>query len=544
MFYNTKYLLLSILALFCISMVSAPNIIDEWTFTDGVAPQTSDILEKSMGNWDAALAGTSVPSAGLLRDATGGNSSGAFWGDNLGLEAMPDNVVLTVEILDINHTQRDYWFEFLGNDGTSNDLRLDINAFNGGIVIDLWGAGTKYYDGPGPIFDTDDYTGAISLTVTATWDFANNTLSYTLSGDGVGYTGAGSSAFSDTQTVSGDLSAITNIKSMRVRGGTVGAGEYIVLDKVTIATMDNTPPEAPVISNATETTVTGTAEANSTITVYGEDGTTVLDTGTTDGSGNFTVNFTTAQLPCTTIKVSAKDASNNESQKTDGTLSTSDTPILRTALLYSCFPARLQNYVDTNPDEAQKGIIDVTLSPYNAAGNGVADDTQAIQDAIDDAYLYNFAVHLPANNIFLVSQQLRLITTTESRRYGHQFIGDANGAKPIIRLADGSGLGGNGNYDDALIRFQYNNGEGGTEESKHYTATFRNIDIDMGNNPDATALTMAGAQHCVIEDIKIYGEAFNVGIQDLPGSGGSTVNVHIIGGNIGIDQAQNRTVPH
>jgi hypothetical protein len=214
-----------------------------------------------------------------------------------------------------------------------------------------------------------------------------------------------------------------------------------------------------------------------------------------------------------------------------------------TTVPYSAFPARLQAYVDTNPDEAQKGIIDVTLPPYNAAGDGIADDTQAIQDAIDDAYNNNFAVYLAVNKIFLVSQQLRLITTTESRRYGHQLLGDANGTKPIIRLVDGSGLGGNNNYDDALIRFQYDNGQGGTEPAKHYTATFRNIDIDMGNNPAATALTMAGAQHCVIEDIKIYGEAFDVGIKDLPGSGGSTVNVHIIGGNIGIHQDQNRTVP-
>jgi hypothetical protein len=74
------------------------------------------------------------------------------------------------------------------------------------------------------------------LEASFTWDLANDTLTYTVSGDGVGYTGDGSSAFSDTQIVAADLSGITNVKSMRVRGNTVGAGEYIDLDSVTIAT--------------------------------------------------------------------------------------------------------------------------------------------------------------------------------------------------------------------------------------------------------------------------------------------------------------------
>jgi hypothetical protein len=236
-----KTLLIAGSALAFASLASAQVVIDQWTFTSAT-PQVSEIQSKTMGNWDPAIVpldgspGASVPSAGLLRDATGGNSAGAFWDNNMGLEAMPDIVTLTVDIADINHTQRDYWFEFLGTVGGAT--RLDINSFNGGVVIDLWGAGTKHYDGPSKIFDTDDYTGAISLTVSATWDIANGSLSYTLSGDGVGYTGEGSSAFSDTQTVAGiDLSGITNIKSIRVRGGTVGAGEYIDLDSVTLTTV-------------------------------------------------------------------------------------------------------------------------------------------------------------------------------------------------------------------------------------------------------------------------------------------------------------------
>jgi hypothetical protein len=53
----------------------------------------------------------------------------------------------------------------------------------------------------------------------------------------------------------------------------------------------------------------------------------------------------------------------------------------------------------------------------------------------------------------------------------------------------------------------------------------------------------AGAQQCVIEDIKIYGKAFKAGIKDLPGSGGGCVNIHIVGGDIGIDQNQHRANP-
>ncbi len=212
------------------ALSASADIIDVWNF-DSATPWVSDTQGKTMGNWNTGT--TTVPSPGQIRDATGGNSTPAGYGDNLGFANSIDYITLTVDIADINHSERDYWFEFLGT-GVPGSTRLDINAFNGGVVIDLWGAGTKYYDGPGQIFDIDDYSGAVSLTVSATWDLANNSLSYTLSGDGVGYTGGGSSAFSDTQTVAGDLSGITNIQSFRVRGNTVGAGEYIDLNSVTL----------------------------------------------------------------------------------------------------------------------------------------------------------------------------------------------------------------------------------------------------------------------------------------------------------------------
>jgi hypothetical protein len=218
------------------SAAATTNLFDKWTFSS--APlHKSEIQGRWMGNWDTnTFTTTTVPSAGLLRDATGGNSKGAFYGDNSGLTESFGSVTLTVEVADIHHRDRDYWFEFLGDVG--GKMLGEINAFGGAIFIDIEGGGTsiKTELNPGKVFDVDDYTGAISMAVSFTWDFANNTLSYTVNGDGVGYTGSGSSAFSDSRTVAADLSGITNIKSMRVRGNKVDAGEYIDLDAVRIET--------------------------------------------------------------------------------------------------------------------------------------------------------------------------------------------------------------------------------------------------------------------------------------------------------------------
>lgn len=229
---TTKLTILTGFALALAGTASA-SLLDEWTFTSGPVHK-SDIQAKLMANWDPGLADTSIPSAGLLRDSTGGNSKGAWYGDNLGLPGVIGSLTLTVVIADINHTDRDYWFEFLGEVG--GNTRLDIDAWNGQIHIDVWGAGSEL--GGKPIFKTADYDGAISVKVVATWDFVNNKLSYTVSGNGEGYSGKGSSAFSETKSMSADLSGITNVKQFRVRGGVVSTGEYIDLDLVTIETTE------------------------------------------------------------------------------------------------------------------------------------------------------------------------------------------------------------------------------------------------------------------------------------------------------------------
>ncbi len=122
----------------------------------------------------------------------------------------------------------------------------------------------------------------------------------------------------------------------------------------------------------------------------------------------------------------------------------------------------------TNPN----GYIDVTHDPYNAVGNGVADDTVAIQDAIDDAAILGCAVFFPAGT-YLVSRTagtsysliLQSITGIELRGVkGKSWIKHANnaaggagspGSCQIFRVSDCQhikfqGLGIDGNWGNAL----------------------------------------------------------------------------------------------
>ncbi|MGP4079003.1 Ig-like domain-containing protein [Pseudalkalibacillus sp. R45] len=83
---------------------------------------------------------------------------------------------------------------------------------------------------------------------------------------------------------------------------------------------DITPPSAPTVEpvTSTDTTVTGTAEAGSTVTVY--EGTTVLGEAVAAEDGSYSVTIT-AQPADVVLKVTATDDSSNESAGTDVTVS-------------------------------------------------------------------------------------------------------------------------------------------------------------------------------------------------------------------------------
>ncbi len=209
---------------------------------------------------------------------------------------------------------------------------------------------------------------------------------------------------------------------------------------------------------------------------------------------------------------------------------------------YADLPSHLKFDLNTAQTGLKKGFIDVTKSPYNATGNGSTDDWQAIQNAINDGYTYNFVVFFPGNKTYLVSQQLNCVSRKVSRKFGYQLVGSTKGAKPIIKLKDNCDII-TGNI--LILYHHFNLSTNSIDPSTTYMCTFKGIDIDMGsgtNNSNTSALSMDGAQYCVIEDVKIYG-SFNAGVWKLPGSGGGVVNLTVIGGKIGVLQDAYRPNP-
>ncbi|MBK1840759.1 DUF4347 domain-containing protein [Azospirillum sp. YIM B02556] len=126
-------------------------------------------------------------------------------------------------------------------------------------------------------------------------------------------------------TIADSSSSLAALLTLAAPGAanSLGANKAIVIDTtapgapsapdMTTGTDSGSSSTDNVTSNTTPT-FTGTAEPNSTVTLYDTDGTTVLGTATTDGSGNYSVTPTTALTPGShTLTVKARDAAGNVS---------------------------------------------------------------------------------------------------------------------------------------------------------------------------------------------------------------------------------------
>jgi hypothetical protein len=283
-----KHLLLTFLVVFTLQFNGHAQLIDQWTFTDAVTPQNSDIKNKAIDFWDPAQTDNSWANGVLTWGYDGPTayqtSDSAYQGGTW-LNA-PDGtipqLVLTIDAKDINFSANGgYRFEFTGTSGVK--VRSRIAYFGGSVSIRMEGNGPEVNFGT--IYNQADYTSITDLQLTHTWDFVNNTMSVSADGSGTLAAG-GTGTISLSDSVAQDLSGVTNLTGFRTAGQ--GQGDsFMQLDKVTIASLS--VGDAIFTSNSSITTdevISGDVLVDSGVTL------TIKPSGSMDISGTLTNNGT------------------------------------------------------------------------------------------------------------------------------------------------------------------------------------------------------------------------------------------------------------
>ena len=179
---------------------------------------------------------------------------------------------------------------------------------------------------------------------------------------------------------------------------------------------------------------------------------------------------------------------------------------------------------------ANTGIVDVTQAPYFAKGDGIADDTQAIQQALSDhAKQAGSVIYLP-NGVYLVSDTLRW--PPQGVSYGFESLQGQSRNGTVIKLADSTftgtahpkaviGLGAHGSADffDNMVRNLTidtgvgNPGAEGMQFFSNNSGCVRDVIIQSGDGYGAVGLDLAYNDQngpLLVKNVKVIG--FDVGI--------------------------------
>ena len=146
---------------------------------------------------------------------------------------------------------------------------------------------------------------------------------------------------------------------------------------------------------------------------------------------------------------------------------------------------------------ADAGLIDVTKVPYNAKGDGVADDTAAIQQAFNDHPNQGAIIYLP-NGIYRVSAQLRW---PHGKGNGDEekntLLQGQSRAGTVLQLRDGCPGFDNPRHPQGVIWT-------GQAPAQRFCNEIHNLTVDTGvNNPGACGIQFIANNQGGVYDVAI-----------------------------------------
>ena len=263
-------------------------------------------------------------------------------------------------------------------------------------------------------------------------------------------------------------------------------------DSAPADTGDITAPDAPVITspadgatiNTGTPTISGTAEADSTVELFDTDGTTSLGTATVDASGNWSITTTTLANGAHSLTVKATDAAGNTSTTSTAINITVDIPAPTVNALYPAAP-NWNDYVKTS--DTTTACDGTETGGYSACMHGGEMRTVNVPgysnctdlSATDALGAFDWTCDASTNPVRMVSTGLRdtiAVTGTTDGTSANQLVNSTAGF-----VTDGVGTG------DTVIN-----------TTDYTTATVASVDSQ-------TQLTLA-------DDIFISGESYSINI--------------------------------
>jgi sugar lactone lactonase YvrE len=207
------------------------------------------------------------------------------------------------------------------------------------------------------------------------------------------------------------------------------------------------------------------------------------------------------------------------------------------AVLCACFitparPLRADSYYQLKPDDPR--AVYVTKEQFNVQGDGIADDANGIQQAIDSSrrgivfipegrYRLGKTIYVWSGTRVIGYGQKRPVFVLGKNTPGFQDISNKyeyeGTGKYMVHFANGrSGMGGSGTVNDA-------------SEVTFYSS-MANIDFEMQDgNPAAIAIRFHIAQHCSLQHMDFHVGTCRAALEDI---GNQASDIHVYGGKYGI----------